>query len=88
MIDYISKEELENITENIAELPDLKKEIKNLSEEVLKSNIKEIDKTIYLLLHILIEFESYIANLEQIYEILNKMAANYREKINLVINHK
>lgn len=79
----ITQEEFEEETENLKDFKGLLNNLKKLVDSIEDSNKNkdEIDSTVEQLIHLHLKLSDSIWHIEQIHELVKRMAGNYRESV-------
>ncbi|MDU0328932.1 hypothetical protein ACTNDP_20315 [Paenibacillus barengoltzii] len=75
----ISQEELDEQDSNFEDLRKILIELGNILTKLESNDLKSVDETVETLLQLHLKFSDYIWHIDQVHELVKKMAGNYRD---------
>ncbi|MFB5759849.1 hypothetical protein [Paenibacillus medicaginis] len=75
----ISQEELDEQDSNFDDLRKMVVELRDILSKLESSDMQSIDETVGTLLQLHLKFSDYIWHIDQIHDLVKKLAGNYRD---------
>lgn len=75
----ISQEELDEQNSNFEDFQKMVVELRDILTKLESGDLKSVDETVETLLQLHLKFSDYIWHIDQVHELVKKMAGNYRD---------
>lgn len=78
-VKVLSQDELNEEKSNLEDCQKTITELKNILSDLENNDLRSVDATVESLLQLHLKFSDYIWHIDQIHELVKKMAGNYRD---------